>query len=375
MNCYTFDYINKLAERFGKQQCHDFDIVVPDELKRIIADVQSCDYDVLLDKMFGIFPEELVKCCKSNGIILNIPHSRQSAENPIRGKKHSELLEILPPPHLANYEWRYTRISASTLLRSLMPMRQNTNTCCLGTPTLALELAQQYNDIKPTLLDINSPLIDEVKKTLFASKIECQVYDVCNELPDRFKNKFDLVFINPPWYLDYYKMFIKRAIELLVKNGGEIILPLFPPLSRHKSLKDLDTLRTILNTIGFDNVSSLGEVSFAMPGFEKKVLQMKNIPIPTSNWRKAEVIKLKLSSNTNMVSRIFEDIQIQEKKWVRSYDAKKKSYSVVDIERLADKSISIQTREFQQLDTLSRKEISSRHFEIWDENNQIVIFR
>ena len=370
MNCDTFNYIFGLKKKFG-EKWHDFDLVVTSELKSIISECQSYDYNVLLEKMFGIFPEELDKCCRDNKIKLVIPRNRSRLKNPDY-EKDSELLKLLPPPHLANYEWRYTKKSADALLYLLIPARQNKNICCLGTPTLALEILQLYDSVQPTLLDINSPLINEIRNSLFSSKIKSQVYDVRNELPGQFKNKFDLVFINPPWYLDYYKVFINRAMELLVKTGGEIVLPLFSPLARHTSLRDLESLYAFLEVNGLNNISSLGKVSFVMPGFEKNVLQMKKVPEPPFDWRKAEMIKI--VSNSNNFATISE-IQIEEKEWIRHYNSKKKSYRVVDIERLSDKSVIVQNKECQQLDTLSRKEISLRHFDIWDENNQVITFR
>lgn len=373
MDIETFNYIDNLISKY-KDTWKDFEFVSLTELNNNIPDdSEEINFSKLLKKMKGIFPVELYNLIKEYKPALKLTfedeeHSTKRYEN---NGWHKIAEEInLPTPHLANYEWRYTEESANKIVDYILNTEnKKINICCLGTPTIALELINRGHFV--TLLDINNPLIDCIKKIYDETKIECITYDAQKNIPQRLINKFDIILINPPWYLDYYELFISRALQLMKEEGGEIILPFFQPLSRHTALQDLLCLEKYIEEPICNKISSLGYIEFETPTFEKRILQKNGISI-CDNWRNAEIVKL--TYDKNMIIPIQEEKILEKKNWVRFYDEKTKSYFVIDALNMINKDFQLESAQSSFLENISRKEIENLKIDIWDNRNKIIFF-
>ena len=109
-------------------------------------------------------------------------------------------------------------------------------------------------------------------------------------------DSFDIILLNPPWYFDYYEIFIHRALELL-KNTGQIYLTLFQPLSRNKALQDLIKLESFIASTNPESITHLMNTEFEMPNFEKRVIESYSVPLPDQNWRSGELINIRYKGN------------------------------------------------------------------------------
>ena len=282
-NSHTISQAKRIKQMFPTDS---YDQFLSAELREIIESEKRITFTELLQQLHGVFPDDLyqkLSPLEKTQVIFKLENI----------KKQSSLWEridingVIPLPQLANYEWRYTEHSASKIINCL---RDEDVICCFGTPTLALKLFDLNKQNETTVLDINVPMINSLRLLCSRNNFHWIIYNAINAPCSSFLNQYDVVFINPPWYLDYYKLFIYRAMQML-KDGGKVILPLFPCLSRQHAVDDLIELNSFIDKYS-GVICHLGYVDFEMPPFEKEVLRKKDVPLPASNWRSAELISV-----------------------------------------------------------------------------------
>lgn len=357
----TFNKIKEL-ESIIKHNSNDYNIVLNYFIDKEFSKNQI-NYTELLNSLFGVFPIDLFNHIseeQKERIIYDVKDSFTSDWDSIKKEFR------LPPEHLANYEWRFSKKSAKKILSVI---KLQSNICCLGTPSVVLETIIEKKTIKNiTLLDINEPLISMIrKKTAESDSINVYEYNVLNILDSQLAEKFDAVIINPPWYLDYYKAFIYRSIQLL-KNTGKIIMPIFPILSRQNAIADLIEIHGFIKSMGFTSIKSLGFVDFEMPEFEKEIFENNNVLIPPLNWRKSELIEL--SFNTKRIKEY--DVEITDYvDWERIYDAETQDLTYINRKCLNNSELG-ELFVKKKLNSLSRKRINNNLIAMWKQNNDII---
>lgn len=362
MDSITFNQIEILKCKLGENHL-DYYNILRYTINEIFDGEHQIEYSKLLNDLYGVFPLDLFEQLSEMQKTLIYFSNDKKVLN-----TDGEI--ELPPEHLANFEWRFSSQSRKKILELL---DYSQNICCLGTPTIYMEYIKNFENCeKIFLLDLNTPILETIKNAYFDSKkIQCFTYNAINDLNINLLSKFDVVLINPPWYLDYYKIFIYRSIQLLKHNGGSIILPLFPLLSRHNAVVDLLELKNFIYSLGCRCIKSLGFVDFDMPLFEENIFETNNIPIPDVNWRKAELVELKfldIRIPNNFKCEIFDYVE-----WNRCYDSEDGEYFVINQSYI--KNLNSTTRfSKRKLSDLSRKKISSEN-EIftWSEKNDVVI--
>ncbi len=345
----------------------DFDSVLNYRYNIIKNNFKTVSYTQALRNLMGIYPADLVAFLSSlkedSSTFINFSDISKI-------QQHNSLWEkdFSIPAQLANYEWRYTDKSAKQIVQHISKYKQ---IGCLGTPSIALELIYINKASNITLFDINKPLITKVKeKYSMTHGINCVEYDVIDEIPELYKNSFDVVSINPPWYYDYYKLFIIRALQMLNNAHKDIIIPLFPLLSKRNAIKELVQLFEFLGSIGCYNIESLGYVEFEMPLFEKKALEEKGIPIPDANWRNAELVKL--SFNNTEIENNSLPIDIHDHiKWESKITKSNKLFLIN--ENCINNSLVNSNFKKEKILDISRKSIETQNIAVWDVANNVVI--
>lgn len=362
----TFKKISDLKRVLN--DCYaDYETVLNYKLTDIFCNCEKINYSKLLGELDGVFPVDLFT------YLTNTQLNKIIFKKEIKNQNYSSWDDLekkakLPPPHLANFEWRYSRKSAKSIVDSL---EEDLKICCLGTPTLALELIMNNRGYNTTLLDINTPIIDAINNCYSVqSGIVCKEYNAIKKMDISLCSKFDTVLINPPWYIDYYKIFICRALELLKDDGGFIILPLFPILSRHNAIKDLIELENFIKLLGYTSCQSLGYVDFDMPFFEEKNFSDNNIPIPEYNWRNAELVKIYFTKTDKNFDLDFKIDDYME--WDRTHIFSKNKCYFINSQYINQTPIG---NEFTKsvIKNLSRKSIYSKSIIFWDEKNEIIL--
>jgi len=307
----TYQLMEYFFDKY-KGRYTDFEYVFQSELDSILKNNKEVDFNELLNNLYQVYPQTLLEEVRKRNVnIINTSNAEKATE------KDTDM----PPEHVANREWRFTPESVG---RAIDKSKYNKNViCCLGTPTLFEELLKR--NANALYLDVNKPLIEFFKQKYKGARAE--VYDVHNKLDLRFIGKFDTVFIDPPWQLEYYNAFTKRAMQLLKKDGGNIIIALMAVFSRPKALKDLESYAKFLKQMGVRDIEHYCSVNYDTPKFERMALEAANVPIPKNNWRDTELITASFDDRRRLVRNT--DLDIPKDEWIREYDSKTKLYTVL----------------------------------------------
>lgn len=365
----TFFQIEELKKALPNNY-NDFDSVLEYQYETLKSGNKSVSYTEALRNLMGVYPADFINFLlndkKEKGTFIVFDESFKEPEDNTLWKDEFSL-----PAQLANYEWRYTNKSAEQIVKYIC---QYNKIGCLGTPSIVLKLVEIDKANKETILfDINKLLIKKIKaKCLKIQGIDCIDYDVIDEVPSDYKDYFDIISVNPPWYYDYYELFIFRALQMLKKSNKEILVPLFPLLSKHNAIKETIQLFNFLENLGCNKIESLGFVEFEMPLFEKNALEEKGIPIPLSHWRKAELVKLSFSSTQTFEKNIIVNIG-DHIKW----ESKLTESNTLFLfnEKCFDDTNTNCVFKKERINDISRKSIDRKRIILWNVNNNEVILK
>ncbi|WP_425670834.1 dGTP triphosphohydrolase [Vibrio owensii] len=198
----------------------------------------------------------------------------------------------LPAANPQYYQWWYTLSSQETLVQKVIDETDARNTLCIGTPTIAATMKSYQRDV--TLLDVDIDLIN-----LFNLSFNCDsgcCYDVHDELDEKYKGQFDCVIIDPPWYKEYFTLFLKRAI-LASKDGGVIYCSIPQRLTRENIEEERNEIISELTNLGHDFLYiENSTVKYIVPDFESKVFNNSKLNLTNQPWRHSDLIVIRVNN-------------------------------------------------------------------------------
>jgi hypothetical protein len=201
-----------------------------------------------------------------------------------------EVNNIIPESNPTNYDWRFDNTTIKKIV-SLVKSKKHKRIALFGTPSLFIPLTKITKDV--ILYDINEPL-----KAHFDNDNRIVLVDL-NSFNFKGTNLFDCIIMDPPWYLDYYKIWLQKGNSIL-KLNGEILITLFQDMLRPKAKTELKTINSIATKIGSLQVVQ-DYVTYITPLFEKELFNFENIPC-YGNWRIADLLIIKKENNTSLPS-------------------------------------------------------------------------
>ncbi|HKR06257.1 MAG TPA: hypothetical protein VJY62_16595, partial [Bacteroidia bacterium] len=192
-----------------------------------------------------------------------------------------EVNNIIPESNPSNYDWRFDKITSKKLVE-LIKHRKYKRIALFGTPSLFIQLCRYIKDI--TLFDIN-----ELLKSHFDNDKRIIIDDI-NTVDFKNIDSFDCIIMDPPWYLDYYQVWLQKGNNLL-KMKGEIYITLFQELLRPKAQNERTKIINTARKIGSIKLTE-NYIQYITPLFEKELFNFKNIPC-YDNWRTADLLIIK----------------------------------------------------------------------------------
>jgi len=130
------------------------------------------------------------------------------------------------------------------------------------------------------------------------------------DLRGELKRGFDVVLLDPPWYVDHTLSWISCALAIL-RPGGKLILTLFPELVRPTALEEREHLKKVLESFGA--IQSLPfDAFYSTPTFEHETLGAFGLA-DLGQWRSGSLISLTVSKPGKPLSVPFPP----EAKWKR----------------------------------------------------------
>lgn len=226
------------------------------------------------------------------------PLTHKNNKNLINDIKH-----LLPEASPVYFQWWF-HDSIYPLLSDAIISRINFHSkiALIGATTLGAYLSRACNNFI-SVFDIDKTLLKSVGD-LAKRNLELIQYDVFNEIDSLFKNKFSLVYLDPPWYLDTTLIFLKRAMEVC-ENNGYIFVSL-PPLNTRETINsERYKIKEFIFSSGVEIVGYWPSVlRYDVPIFENRAYCQSGIKIDYS-WRSGDLILLRKSVATKQVKLSF----------------------------------------------------------------------
>lgn len=199
----------------------------------------------------------------------------------------------LPEASPAFFQWWFSD-STYSLLSNAILSRTNCRSrlAFIGAPTLGAYLSKLCKN-SISIFDIDKYVLEAMRNHGNKNADFIQ-YDVFNEIGISFKNKFHLVYLDPPWYLEPMLLFLKRALEIC-KNGSYIFISLPPLNTRATALSERNKILEFVTHSGLEVISYWpSKIEYEIPKFERNTYAHSGITLDFP-WRKGDLLLLKKS--------------------------------------------------------------------------------
>jgi len=244
----------------------------------------------------GAFPTTILEI--SNQITKSTGKKIKPDRNNIDFLNNSELI---PEPHLIDFDWRYDDQTASKIAN--FSIKLGNDICCLGTPSVYRELINSNKHI--FLIDKNPFICDFFKNYNAGQIINIDIMSINSII-----RKYDVIIMDPPWYLSYIRSWLSKALDM-VRSNGVIILTIFPKFIRPNAIKERKNLFQLLNKIGTYEFLPF-ETVYKTPKFENETLIANGLK-PLEKWRKGETIIIRLKDKLPKIKYQ----KVKEPNWTR----------------------------------------------------------
>lgn len=259
--------------------CHS---LFPDELETML--VRIIDKEQVI-KVEGKYL--LVGAIKDRWAVVN----RNWQENLDKAYRiFSVISEKIHLPHCLDYEWWFMHTSRELLAQKLIkesPLKLPDSIIFLGSPMLGAFVSMLVPDSRIFILDKSRATLDVLEGSL-PDRINLVHYNVEDPLPDNLIGIAEMVFFDPPWYVEYYDLFFRRSLQLSFGNYSAISSVLFPVLTRPNSFRERREVLDLAMDYGLVLISLEPQVAqYATPEFERRALEVKEINV--RNLRKGDL--------------------------------------------------------------------------------------
>lgn len=211
--------------------------------------------------------------------ILNGSHNPADIPSNIRP---AEVIVEDPELHPLLFEWYFD--SASARFVAEVGLGAGHDILCLGTPSVASQLATASVRPDVTLVDA-----DESVANRFPSLSKARVH--VGELGSfRLSRSYSVVIADPPWYFEDTMRWLEVAATA-VRDGGTIVLPLFPELTRPSATRERTRILAEAGSLGQVELWN-GRVTYRTPGFERHALAALGVK-DTGDWRQGDLLAIR----------------------------------------------------------------------------------
>jgi hypothetical protein len=234
----------------------------------------------------------------------------------VRDAEYSAQRETDPPPSaLAQLEgnpslasWYFTRRACRTLgqMRDWSQLRLG----FLGAPRLYEWFAKAGIGRSRVVLDLDQVVLRRLAALTSGSKDAVIRYDVADSVPVELRDAVDVVFFDPPWYLEHYFVWLRRAAAMSPR--GVVIFPLFPELTRPGAAEERSELLSVVDSIAERRWLLEQFVDYDVPTFESAELASCGLA-DVGTWKVADVVVAELAKDAE--PRLHDTRQLSRHAW------------------------------------------------------------
>lgn len=290
---------------------------------RMVENAIGKGYSDLLDiaTYCGIYPQELKDIL--DGLIRQNVVIQENGFYFLASDEKKDRV-VLPPAHPLDYDWRFDKNTVKMIADELLKeCPKNSSILLLGTHSIQVELLRREVGNTVILIDNNKLLVDELNnyshKANFIN-LHKNLFDN-NDLGTDYGldiGNIGVVFMDPPWYLDAYLVFLDFAAKI-VDLGGLVFTSLIPVGMRETAYKERDQFFVDASKLGLHIEQLLkNTLTYITPIFERKSLQSQSL-FCVGNWRKGDFVmmrKVAICKNENHSLTIPVQTSINDDSWL-----------------------------------------------------------
>lgn len=279
----------------------------------------------------------------------------------------SAIMERIHLPHCLDYEWWFTHSGRERVAELLIHSNQlpaPETVVFLGSPLLGAFASALLPESQIYILDKSEAALEAIKEDVSSERVHLVHYDAEGPLQKELIGISDMVFFDPPWYVDYYDLFLRRSMQLSFSRYATVAFVLFPLLTRPTSLQERKQVFEIAMSYGLSLVSMETQVAhYYTPQFEQETLASKGID--AKNWRRGDLAMF-VSDGTRLPENIA--LRVEEGRWlelivdkvkvkVRMKDENPNAYISPELLDFADGNVA--------LPTVSRRDPIRSEIDLW----------
>lgn len=215
----------------------------------------------------------------------NIPSKRSYS---IADREVSEFVSRLPLPHAHDFDWRFTGEGMRAFAEHVVQYQKREDpVCVIAAPTIYAYLRFLGFFERLELVERSEDTVDTIRSFFGDSAGICS-HDLQYPWPAWFVREFKSIIMDPPWYQDYYELFISRATELL-SVGGFIHTAIFPPFAKSNALLERTSIISFAQNRGLFLIElKNGLLRYESPPFERQSFAVDGYEC-SEDWRKGDV--------------------------------------------------------------------------------------
>lgn len=245
---------------------------------------------------------------------LKIPSREKIRKSQDKARQLSAgLLNYFPAANPLASQWWFSLETIVFLAEQIWELAGGNSVAFLGAPTVGFHYAIAYKNniiIYDGDHHVIKALNNKFTKDLGFGNL-AENYNVFRTLEEDEKNKYEVVLIDPPWYLPETKIFIQRATEL-IKKPGYILCTLPSKYTRPDLINQRTELIKELLERNYEILSLDAKcIKYRVPDFEWEVLK-KIKQFMGRMWRTGDLLRIKVldESSLNIEEQIIKKIEI-----------------------------------------------------------------
>jgi len=264
-------------------------------------EVGACNFPELLARLPGVYPPvALDALCRMKRKGRLSPEIANTLERqlPNPGCMASHSLDYLPPPHPLDFEWRFTRGTASELLSLAQILAQpNDRVVLLGTPAVAAMATAAPIDRATVFVGENNVITSALMalNDRNGRPIAIQTCKPQALLP----TNAGVVIVDPPWYFDFIRPILTIAAASC-RVGGFVLLSILPAGTRSGAAQDRSRIAHYLRRLSFETVEERqGALAYETPFFEANALAAAGFTGNPGDWRRSDLLVLRKTRHSD----------------------------------------------------------------------------
>lgn len=188
--------------------------------------------------------------------------------------------------HPLDFEWLFSKAAKARIIDTIDQLAQGRRwtILCMGCPSI-FKMGSELNRHDFRLLDKNASSWGQLSEAKALTNIDL-VHDT---IPDF---QIDAAIIDPPWYSDFYRLFIWSAL-MLARPGAKILISVPQTGTRPSAEQDVASVLSWCSDGGLTLIDrNRGFLPYRAPLFELNALKAQGIHNVPYDWRRGDLLIL-----------------------------------------------------------------------------------